>query len=72
MEVAKSGVKADMPSAGEVIADTVIDRAKTKIRPSRANLADKRDQALRDIPVVGDVMQAKQTIDLFKRFKKNK
>ena len=72
VEVAKSGVKADMPSAGEVIADTVIDRAKTKIRPSRAVMADKRDQALRDIPVVGDAMQAKQTFDLFKRFKKDK
>ena len=72
VEVAKSGVKADMPSAGEVIADTVIDRAKTKIRPSRAVMADKRDQAIRDIPVVGDVVQAKQTFDLFKRFKKNK
>ena len=72
VEVAKSGVKADMPSAGEVIADTVIDRAKTKIRPSRAVMADKRDQAIRDIPVVGDVVQANQTFDLFKRFKKNK
>ena len=72
VEVAKSGVKSDMPSAGEVIADTVIDRAKTKIRPSRANLADKRDQALRDIPVVGDVMQARQTMDLLGRFKKKK
>lgn len=72
VEVAKVGNAQNMPSAKEVIADTVIDRAKTKIRPSRANLADKRDQALRDIPVVGDVMQARQTMDLFGKFKKEK
>lgn len=30
------------------------------------------DSALRDIPVVGDVIQARQTIDLFNKFRRKK
>ena len=39
-------------------------------RPLRRNVREKVDSKIRDIPVVGDVIQAKQTMDLFNKFKK--
>ena len=40
--------------------------------PARHTAREEFDSQMRDIPVVGDVIQAKQTFDLFKKFKKNK
>ena len=40
--------------------------------PARHAAREEFDSQMRDIPVVGDVIQAKQTFDLFKKFKKNK
>ncbi len=40
--------------------------------PARHAAREKFDSQLRDIPVVGDAIQAKQTFDLFNKFKKNK
>ena len=40
--------------------------------PARHKARTEFDDKVRDIPVLGDAIQAKQTFDLFKRFKKNK
>ena len=40
--------------------------------PARHAAREEFDSALRDVPVLGDAIQAKQTFDLFKKFKKNK
>ncbi|MBQ2640264.1 MAG: hypothetical protein IJF92_05865 [Bacilli bacterium] len=72
VEVAKGEVEISKPSIGEAVADRVGTSIRNEVMPSRAVRADKRDQMIRDIPVVGDVMQGKQTFDLFKRFKKDK
>ena len=72
VEVAKGEVDIPKPSIGEAVADRVATSVRNEVMPSRAVMADKRDQALRDIPVVGDVVQAKQTFDLFKKFKNKK
>ena len=40
--------------------------------PARHAARTEFDDKVRDIPVIGDAIQAKQTFDLFKKFKKNK
>ena len=40
--------------------------------PARHKARTEFDDKVRDTPVLGDAIQAKQTFDLFKRFKKNK
>ena len=64
--------KVGAPSIGETILESAANEVVSAAMPSRAVIADKRDQALRDIPVVGDIMQAGQTIDFFNKFRKKK
>ena len=60
--------------------DGVIDDIKTDAKmmiddltmPARHAAREEFDSKVRDVPIVGDAIQAKQTFDLFKRFKKNK
>lgn len=73
VELAKQDIDLEKPSIGEMVMDRVGTNLKNRIIPSRAVRADARDQAIRSIPVVGDIVDAKQKIDLFSRFgKKNK
>ena len=72
VEVAKGDVEVSKPSITEAIVDRVGTSIKNDVMPSRAVMAEKRDRAIRDIPVVGDVMQARQTMDLLGKFKKKK
>ena len=72
VEIAQSEIKSNKPSVGEVVADRVGTEVKNRIMPSRAVRADKRDQALRNIPVIGDVIDVGQKIDLFNKFRKDK
>lgn len=71
-EIAQRDVAANKPGIGEMVADRVVSDVKNSVMPSRAVIADARDSALRDIPVVGDAIDVKQKIDFFSRFKKNK
>lgn len=64
--------KVGAPGIGETILESAANEVVSAVMPSRAVIADKRDQALRDIPVVGDIMQAGQTIDFFNKFRKKK
>ena len=60
--------------------DYVLDDVKSEARmlaedlsmPARHAARTEFDDRVRDIPVVGDAIQAKQTFDLFKKFKRNK
>ena len=60
--------------------DYILDDAASEARmaledismPARHAARTEFDDKVRDIPVVGDVIQAKQTFDLFNKFKKNK
>lgn len=72
VEIAQSEIKSNKPSVGEVVAGRVGTEVKNRIMPSRAVRADKRDQALRNIPVIGDVIDVGQKIDLFNKFRKDK
>ena len=71
-ELAMKGVSNSMPSVGEMVADCVGTEIKNSILPSRAVRADRRDNAIRNIPIVGDIVDAGQKIDLFNKFRKNK
>ena len=71
-ELAMKGVSNSMPSVGEMVADRVGTEIKNSILPSRAVRADRRDNAIRNIPIVGDIVDAGQKIDLFNKFRKNK
>ena len=71
-ELAMKGVSNSMPSVGEMVADRVGTEIKNSILPSRAVRADRRDNAIRNIPIVGDIVDAGQKIDLFHKFRKNK
>ena len=56
----------DIESEGRYLADDLTQKARVEAR-------QKADNAIRDIPVVGDILIAKQHIDLFNKFtKKNK
>lgn len=72
VELAKKDIKTQTPGVGKMVAERVGRDIKNSIIPSRAVRADKRDQAIRNIPVIGDIVDAKQKIDFFSRFKKNK
>jgi hypothetical protein len=60
--------------------DYIIDDARSEVKmaleditmPARHAARTEFDDKVRDIPVIGDAIQAKQTFDLFKKFKKNK
>ena len=67
-ELAMKGVSNSMPSVGEMVADRVGTEIKNSILPSRAVRADRRDNAIRNIPIVGDIVDAGQKIDLFNKF----
>ena len=66
------GVSNSMPSVGEMVADRVGTEIKNSVLPSRAVRADRRDQAIRNIPIVGDIVDAGQKIDLLNKFRKDK
>ena len=72
VEIAKKEVDASQPGVGDVVADRVGSEIKNRVMPSRAVRADARDQAIRNIPIVGDVVDIGQKIDLFNKFRKNK
>lgn len=71
-ELAMKGVSNSMPSVGEMVADRVGTEIKNSVLPSRAVRADRRDQAIRNIPIVGDIVDAGQKIDLLNKFRKDK
>ena len=72
VEIAKKEVDASQPGVGDVVADRVGSEIKNRVMPSRAVRADARDQAIRNIPIVRDVVDIGQKIDLFNKFRKNK
>lgn len=51
------------------VADEIKDNVERRIK---AQARQKRDDELRSMPVVGDVLEVKQHIDLFSKFRKNK
>ena len=53
----------DLKSEAQLLAEDIT-------MPARHEARVALDDKVRDIPVVGDVIQAKQTFDLFKKFKK--
>lgn len=71
VEIAKKEIDANRPSMGEMMTDRVGSEIKNRIIPSRAVRADARDRAIRSIPVVGDIVDAGQKIDLLNKFRKN-
>lgn len=71
-ELAMKGVSNSMPSVGEMVADRVGTEIKNSVLPSRAVRADRRDQAIRNIPIVGDIVDVGQKIDLLNKFRKDK
>ena len=72
IQLANIEVKNNMPSVGEVVADRIGSEVKNRIIPSRAVRADARDKALRNIPVVGDIINSRQKLDLLNKFRKKK
>ena len=72
VEIAKKEVDASQLGVGEIVADRVGSEIKNRVMPSRAVRADARNQAIRNIPIVGDVVDIGQKIDLFNKFRKNK
>ena len=69
-ELAMKGVSNSIPSVGEMVADRVGTEIKNSVLPSCAVRADRRDQTIRNIPIVGDIVDAGQKIDLFNKFRK--
>ena len=69
-ELAQQQINVEKPNIGATIVDSLGSEIKNSVMPSRAVMADKRDSAIRNIPVVGDVIDAKQKIDLFNKFSK--
>ena len=72
VEIAQMDIKASQPGIGEVVADRVGNEIKNRVIPSRAVRADRRDQAMRNIPIVGDIIDVGQKIDLLNKFRKDK
>ncbi len=72
VDIAKKEVDASKPGLGEMVAERVGNQVKNRIMPSRAVLADERDRAIRNIPIIGDVVNAKQKMDFFNKFRKRK
>ena len=72
VEIAQKDIAASKPSMGEMVKDRVGTNIKNRIIPSRAVRVDARDRAIRNIPIVGDVVDAGQKIDLLNKFRKNK
>lgn len=72
VELAKVDISASKPSTGEMVADRVVSEVKNRTGLTRAARANARDKAIRDIPIVGDIVDAKQKFDFFARFRKNK
>lgn len=71
-EIAQQQIDVQKPSIGAALADSIGSEIETRLTPSRAVMADARDSAIRDIPVVGDVIDAKQKFDLFNKFRRKK
>ena len=71
-ELAMKGVSNSMSSVGEMVADRVGTELKNTVLPSRALRADQRDAAIRNIPIIGDVVDAGQKLDLLNKFRKDK
>ena len=72
VEIAQSEINSSSPSMGEMVADRALSDVKNRVIPSRAVIADARDNVLRNIPVVGDAIDVGQKVSFFNRFKKNK
>ena len=71
-ELAMKGVSNSMPSVGEMVADRVGTEIKNSVLPSRAVRVERRNQAIRNIPIVGDIVDVGQKIDLLNKFRKDK
>lgn len=65
-------VKSDEEILKEEIESEARYRAKEATLPARRIAREAATRAARNTPVVGDLMQAKQTFDLFSRFRKRK
>ena len=72
VELAKKDINASKPGVGEVVADRVGSELRSRAGLTRAAATNARDNALRDIPVVGNIMDLGNKIDLLKKFRKNK
>ncbi len=72
VELAQSGINASSPSVGEMMADRIGSEVKNSVLPSHAVVADARDNALRNIPVIGDAIDVGQKISFFGKFRKDK
>ena len=66
----------DVQSTKDYIVDDLNSEASMLLEdlsmPARHKARVEFDDKVRDIPIVGDAIQAKQTFDLFRKFKKNK
>ena len=52
---------------------SVVDEVKDSVKNRmRRDIREKRDNELRNMPVIGDILEVKQHIDLFSKFRKNK
>lgn len=71
-ELAQKEISANKPSVAGMVADRVGSEIKNKVIPSHAVIADERDSAMRNIPIIGDVIDAGQKIDLLNKFRKKK
>ncbi len=72
VELAQKDMSSNMPSVGEMVADRIGNDIKNRVMPSRAVIADERDKMIRDIPVVGDVIEAGKGLDLLNNIRKSK
>lgn len=65
-------VKSDAEYIAEDVASEIRYQTRNATEPIRRIARQEAYETVRDMPVVGDIMQAKQTMDLFGRFKKKK
>lgn len=71
-EEAPTNVKSDEEQLKEELESEAKYRMKEATLPARRIAREAATQAARRTPIVGDVMQAKQTLDLFGKFRRKK
>ena len=71
-EQAPTNVKSDEQVLKEELESEARYQLKEATLPARRIVREEVTQAARSTPIIGDLMQAKQTMDLFGKFKRNK
>ena len=67
-----TNVKSDEEAILEDISSELKYQAKEAIQPIRSKIYQETYDEVRDIPIVGDILNVKQHVDFFSRFKKKK